>query len=725
METQAICNNNTDNIWAENSVSEKSINYKSAKDVMISYSKKVTSAGMMTETLFWVIKQISSERWKSEIEAIRNEPDKKKKKALKNNTLGYFNIGTFKDDYRRNVNLTGTEFMLFDYDHIQGNLNDRISQLKADPRVYLLFTSPSGDGLKVAYRLSEQINDKDTFSSLYKYYSSQLGADLGETPDKTSDVSRPCFFSYDPNIYVNENAEPLDVGTKQLSKPDDLSKESTDEAKNKTKMHRILQGVSEGERDTTLVSLAGKYIALGFPKEETKATILLWNKMNTPPLEESEIIKKVDSLYARYSRERLKMLCENYWSHGSDFYEFGILGERFFMEKIGQTKLVYLCNSQVKAKKEELLDYVINEKHIQHLNRVDYLGDLDAEKSYYKYLPECGVIEVHYSAIKTKIQDNEFIENYLKDTFGVYKDFIKEYLAVYCYTNYKKLPDLIFNGDRASGKSTFAELVYAIFPDLSYSWSGREAAFGYELEKKFLLVDENQGEKEEQYKLLKKLKGQKVHIVNKKFKDHFEVKNNINIIIMSNDEIPVYVKADEMPSSEAVNQFFVFEFKALDGSKLDAEIDKKLESRIGHYIRTELKEVFSKLNLDNYRYSIRVPITDEEKALFENNVSDETIEMDNFIHRITDIYYSLTEENAIFRKFLQKGYLPSDLIKNTWDNITAKPVKNQIIKTMKKKKLIKSKPQRKIQTNNSRLYCYELTDKGMELIRNNKADSIC
>jgi len=51
--------------------------------------------------------------------------------------------------------------------------------------------------------------------------------DFGEKPDKTSDAGRPCYFSYDPDIYINNNADPLktdvemDVIEHQVKYPDD------------------------------------------------------------------------------------------------------------------------------------------------------------------------------------------------------------------------------------------------------------------------------------------------------------------------------------------------------------------------------------------------------------------------------------------------------------------------------------------------------------------------
>ena len=92
--------------------------------------------------------------------------------------------------------------MIFDYDHLGRKLKRKRKQLIEDPRVNFIFTSPSGDGLKVGYKLDNPITDFETFSAIYKYYANQLGLELGEKADKTSAASNPCYFSIDAEIYT-------------------------------------------------------------------------------------------------------------------------------------------------------------------------------------------------------------------------------------------------------------------------------------------------------------------------------------------------------------------------------------------------------------------------------------------------------------------------------------------------------------------------------------------
>jgi len=285
-----------------------------------------------------------------------------------------------------------------------------------------------------------------------------------------------------------------------------------------------------------------------------------------------------------------------------------------------------------------------------------------------------------------------------------YKDFMKKWLAVYCYTNYSKLPTLIFSGPRGNGKSSFAEVIAEIFPSLSYQWAGSEENFTYEAEKKFLIVEENQSDKVSQYKTLKKYSGSKLMDVRKKFKDPYLVRNNMNICILSNDVIPLFVISEELPTDSKNNQFFVYEFPPLSGG-IDPGIQEKLGSRLGHYIRTELKTVYDGLNTSGYRYSIDVPITEYEEDLFANNTTESEHEVQAILCELEDIFQGKGYVSESYARFIKQGYIPRNWIKENFPYKT-----HNIEKTLVRKKYITAKAERP-QIDKDRYYCYPMTIK--------------
>jgi len=403
----------------------------------------------------------------------------------------------------------------------------------------------------------------------------------------------------------------------------------------------------------------------------------------------------------------LERACKNYYSYGTDVWDFGMVNDEFFYDKIGQKKFHVLTNTEQEPSKSESFRYLVKEHHIRHLSRIDYISDMDAEQSFYKVDIGLGIIEAHHAAIAADLQDNKFVEDYLEDRFGQFRKFIKEWLAVYCYTNHRKLPTLIFASDRGNGKSSFVEIVADIFPTLSFQWGGYEDSFTYEVEKKLLVVDENQSDKVSQYKTLKKYTGQKFATVRKKFKDPYQVRSNMQIIIMSNDAIPLFVSRGELPDNTANNQFFVYSFPPLAGP-IDPELQEKVLARLGHYIRTELKTVFDGLNMSGYRYSIEVPITDAEKELFAANATDIESDVDLLVERLVTKYQANNfPKDEPWHGFIEAGHLPVQWIKNY---TTGQKHYNQVIKAMRRQQLITGDAA-KVQNDGKRIFCVTMTEK--------------
>jgi hypothetical protein len=420
------------------------------------------------------------------------------------------------------------------------------------------------------------------------------------------------------------------------------------------------------------------------------------------------------SFWMRLDKVELNVRCESFYSKGTGVLQMGINKGIFYMENIGEKKFYHLSDSDGNGKqKTAAFKYLIDYKHIPHLSRVNFLGDVKGRKNRYQVDHINGVIDVYIAPIGVDIKDNDFIETYLTSTFGQYTNYIKQWLSVYTYTNYQKLPTNILKGSRGTSKSTFAEMVGEIYKPLSSEWHGHEQNFTYEVEKKLLIVEENEISSLNQYKTLKKYSGQKYATVNKKFQDPYEVKNNMNIILLANDSIPIYVNREELPNDEKNNQFFVFEMPQINKDKRIANMQEMLVRRLGHYLKTELKTVFDNLvvsGMNNSRYSIITPITNEEIALFSDNMTENESHCDLLIQKL-----QLTNSDGvsgIYDPFIKKGYLPVDLIKSDFELGSRF---SAIIKTLKKRLLVRGNACKR-QADSRRFYCYEMTGKLTRLI---------
>ncbi len=142
---------------------------------------------------------------------------------LQKTQLPYFTTSTFKPAIRKKENYVGSNCMVFDLDNVS-NYNLDIEQLKVQLQAYqyaaLLFTSPSGDGIKLLVALSTSIDD----INIYKYYYKQILLELeqqfalkGVIDKVTHDVSRCTFMSHDATAYYNPNAPLYPIVDVELS----------------------------------------------------------------------------------------------------------------------------------------------------------------------------------------------------------------------------------------------------------------------------------------------------------------------------------------------------------------------------------------------------------------------------------------------------------------------------------------------------------------------------
>ena len=152
------------------------------------------------------------------------------------------------------------------------------NDLMADKYVYSCFISPSGDGLKVIVRIpKDSMNHKHYFNSLKDHFAS----DFFDVTSKN--ISRVCYESYDPLLYINENSEiwtEISQEVKSYSTDDVLLPKirltRTDEI-----IRRVLlwwekkYGIVEGERNNNIYVLAAAFNRFGISQREAQRECLM------------------------------------------------------------------------------------------------------------------------------------------------------------------------------------------------------------------------------------------------------------------------------------------------------------------------------------------------------------------------------------------------------------------------------------------------------------------
>ncbi|MDP1675312.1 MAG: DUF5906 domain-containing protein [Bacteroidota bacterium] len=399
-------------------------------------------------------------------------------------------------------------------------------------------------------------------------------------------------------------------------------------------------------------------------------------------------------------RKPIDERCKDFWSHTSKIYEMGITGDHYHFKEIGEKKFYSFIGAFDKNDKAASFDWLLKHHHISNILRIDYIGDPLAREHTYEVKKDEGLVEVKFTALPVEIQNNQFIEDFLDSTFGEYKEFIKQYMAVYSYTDFRKLPTLILVGDRGVGKSKFAEMLAEIYPQRSQFWTAKEENFNTELQKKLLIADETVTSKKENYLYLKRISGQNYHPINEKFQPKYQVKNNVNVIILSNSLLPVFVEREEFPTSTANNQFFVHKIQPFKG-ELDAQIAEKLKARLGYYVRTVLKKVYNRLDMSKYRYSIPVPITSDEQKLFHSSMSIEQMVSDTFVQKLVEKY-------PAYHEFMDAGYVPIDIICDELN--ISKQDKRSIVHNLRERNYISPDNVVRKMFGDRREYCFKMTE---------------
>ena len=136
--------------------------------------------------------------WRKEVEFVRNEPEKRRRIKLKEDTLPYVTIsGTF--DRRSDKGLKKhSSLICIDMDEIN-DLAEIKDKLKNDPYTYVIFTSVTGKGLAVIVKIEPE-KHIESFLGLEMYYFEKYSIRIDKS---CKDVSRARFVSYDPDLLVN------------------------------------------------------------------------------------------------------------------------------------------------------------------------------------------------------------------------------------------------------------------------------------------------------------------------------------------------------------------------------------------------------------------------------------------------------------------------------------------------------------------------------------------
>lgn len=164
--------------------------YKSNKDTIGSVSN-----------LYEVLNTIKSHRFKNITEEIRSKDNKRERDYIKSKLKAATFSGVFSSRSKQNC-IDASGIVCLDFDSLEDVCKVKNLLIK-DNYCLACWVSPSGNGLKLLVKIPLVIGDER-----YKeYYNAALDYYKSFNPDiSTKDISRLCYISYDPDIFINERS---------------------------------------------------------------------------------------------------------------------------------------------------------------------------------------------------------------------------------------------------------------------------------------------------------------------------------------------------------------------------------------------------------------------------------------------------------------------------------------------------------------------------------------
>lgn len=376
-----------------------------------------------------ILARIKEGKSKEVVNAIRKEKDRDERNKLKKALPAICFSGTFK---KRNDSslIDHSGYICLDFDGYP-NRKDMMAarnEIISDKYVYSCFISPSGDGLKVIVKIpKDSMNHKHYFKSLQQHFNSPYF-------DPTSkNISRVCYESYDPLIYVNEQSE-LWASMTQESK--DYSTDETLLPKIRlTKTDEIIRrllawweknyGIVEGERNNNVFVLAGRFNKFGIGQMRAVEECL---KFAHDGFDSSEIVQIVASAY------------RNTEEHNTRFFEDSEKYDEVRTKyKEGASKRELRLGLREDGVEDEVIDAVLSEVErdlavpvfwsvndrgtvvLLHYEFKEFLED----NGFYKYAPDGTRSYIFVKVTNNLIDDTseeeikDFTLNYVKDNADV------------------------------------------------------------------------------------------------------------------------------------------------------------------------------------------------------------------------------------------------------------------------------------------------------------------
>lgn len=233
------------------------------------------------------LKRIKKGNSKEKIDAIRSQIDKERANKMKCSLPSVCFSGTF-NERKDSALQKHSGFIVLDFDSIENPIDYRDS-LKDHKFIYSAWVSPSGNGVKALVKIADGNKHKEHFQALQEEFDNLDSSGIN--------VSRVCYESYDPDLWINKKAT-------QYRKLKSIQKERVEEAV--TDKYEVFEAIKKwlankgnafvkGERNIFIFKLASACCRFGI--DDTECVNLCSMSFNDSTFSHQEMIRTVNSAY--------------------------------------------------------------------------------------------------------------------------------------------------------------------------------------------------------------------------------------------------------------------------------------------------------------------------------------------------------------------------------------------------------------------------------------------
>lgn len=213
------------------------------------------------------LERIKSGASKNLVLDIRLALDKEKANKLKLNLPSICFSGKFGPDRKDEQLVEHSGFIVLDFDDIS-DLRDKQTEIIQKDFVYACWVSPSGNGLKALIKIADGKKHREHFQSLQEVFP--------EIDRSGINVSRVCYESFDPDIYINEKSVVF-TKAKKVEKIIVNETETVDDSENFRRILKWLTNKNDafvtGERNTYIFKLASACCRFGINEDAALSLI--------------------------------------------------------------------------------------------------------------------------------------------------------------------------------------------------------------------------------------------------------------------------------------------------------------------------------------------------------------------------------------------------------------------------------------------------------------------